>query len=100
MASQTSITITKSDLNLTNAPTHIQSNEIQTVLMSIYILAGIVAVIAIVIGGIRYTTSNGDSNNVQSAKNTIQYAVIGLVIVIAAAAITEFVINNVAKTGQ
>ena len=52
---------------------------------------GIVSVIMIIIGGIRYATSNGDSNQVSAAKNTIMYAVIGLVIAIFAYAIVNFV---------
>lgn len=51
--------------------------------------AGIIAVIMIVVGGIYYTTSNGDPNKVTKAKNTIMYAVIGLVIAIVAAAIVN-----------
>lgn len=58
----------------------------------LYIL-GAVAVIMIVVGGIKYTTSNGDSSAVTSAKNTILYAVIGLVIAIMAFAIVNFVIS-------
>jgi len=91
------ITISKSDLHLDKAPTQIQSGEIEQILMTVYIIAGMAAVIVIIIGGIRYATSAGDSSGVQSAKNTIQYAVVGLVVVLAAAAITDFVIKNVAK---
>lgn len=55
---------------------------------------GAVAVVMIVIGGIKYTTSNGDSSAVTSAKNTILYAVIGLVVALLAYAIVNFVITN------
>ena len=55
---------------------------------------GIVSVIMIIIGGIRYATSNGDSNQVTAAKNTIMYAVIGLVIAIFAYAIVNFVLTQ------
>ena len=50
------------------------------------------AVIMIVIGGIRYATSNGDQNTLTGAKNTILYAVIGLVLAIMAYAIVNFVV--------
>ena len=60
-------------------------------------LAGAVAVIVIIIGGIRYVMSSGDAGQVQSAKNTILYAVIGLIVVIMAYAIVNFVVTNVAK---
>ncbi len=60
---------------------------------------GIVSVIMIIIGGIRYATSNGDSNQVTAAKNTIMYAVIGLVIAIFAYAIVNFVLFQTAGIG-
>ena len=58
-------------------------------------VASVVAVIMIIVGGIRYATSNGDSNNVTAAKNTIMYAVIGLVIAIFAYAIVNFVLTQI-----
>lgn len=57
-------------------------------------LLGAIAVIMIVIGGIRYATSNGDQSAITSAKNTILYAVIGLVVAIMAYAIVNFVIQS------
>jgi len=48
------------------------------------------------IGHVRYATSGGNASTVTSAKNTILYAVIGLVIAIFAYAIINFVMNNVA----
>ena len=52
-----------------------------------------IAVIKIVIGGIRYATSGGDSTQIQAAKNTILYAVVGLVVAIMAFAIVNFVLG-------
>jgi multisubunit Na+/H+ antiporter MnhB subunit len=59
----------------------------------LYIL-GAIAVIMIVIGGIRYTTSNGDSGNIKSAKDTILYAVVGLVVALLAYSIINFVLQS------
>ena len=56
---------------------------------------GVLSVIMLIWGGIRYATSAGDSNKVTAAKNTILYAVIGLVVAIFAYAIVNFVITNV-----
>ena len=56
------------------------------------VVVGVVAVIMIIIGGFRYITSGGDSGNVTSAKNTILYAIIGLVIVALAQFIVKFVL--------
>jgi hypothetical protein len=57
------------------------------------IVLGVIAVIMIIIGGIRYTTSNGDSSQIKSAKDTVLYAVVGLVIAIMAYAIVNFVVS-------
>lgn len=54
---------------------------------------GITAVIVLIIGGIKYITSGGDAKKVTSAKNTVLYAIIGLVISFLAFAIVNFVIN-------
>ncbi len=69
------------------------SGLIKTVIDVLLYVLGAVAVIMIVIGGIKYTTSNGDQAQVTSAKNTIMYAVIGLIVAIMAYAIVNFVIN-------
>lgn len=63
-----------------------------TVNILLYLL-GAVAVVMIVLGGIKYATSNGDSSSITSAKNTILYAVVGLVVAIMAYAIVNFVIT-------
>ena len=55
---------------------------------------GILSVIMLIWGGILYTTSSGDSNKVTTAKNTIMYAVIGLVVAIFAYAIVNFVLTT------
>lgn len=55
----------------------------------------LVAVIFIVVGGINYMTSQGDPGKVKKAKDTILYAVIGLVIAVLAFAIVNFVIRNI-----
>ena len=60
---------------------------------TILYIVGIVAVIMLIIGGIRYVVSGGDSKKVTDAKNTVLYAIIGLVICFLAFAIVNFVIN-------
>lgn len=59
---------------------------------ALYILAAI-CVVMIVIAGFKYTASNGDSSIVSSAKNTILYSVVGLIVAIMAYAIVNFVIQ-------
>ena len=57
-------------------------------------VAGTVAVVVIVLAGIRMAASSGDPANLAKARNTILYAVIGLVIIFAAWAITDFVLKG------
>lgn len=64
------------------------------------LVVGVVAVIMIIIGGLKYITSSGDSNNVTSAKNTILYAVVGLVIVALAQFIVKFVLGKALNAGD
>jgi hypothetical protein len=56
---------------------------------------GIISVIMLIWGGLRYVVSGGDSKKVTDAKNTILYAIIGLIIAILAFAIVNFVINAI-----
>lgn len=65
---------------------------LRTVTNVLLFVIGAVAVIMIVVGGIKYVTSNGSSERITSAKNTIMYAVVGLIVAIAAYAIVDFVI--------
>lgn len=70
---------------------------IQQVINLLLFIIGTVAVIMIVIGGIKYTTSNGDSNRVTSAKNTVLYSVIGLAVAILASVIVNTVLDQFLK---
>ncbi len=70
------------------------NNLIGTIVNILSIIVGIVAVIMIVYGGFRYITSGGDSGNVTNAKNTILYAIIGLIIVALAQVIVRFVLGK------
>lgn len=75
----------------TENDTNLEGN-ITGIINSVIAVLGILAVIVIIIGGIQYMTSNGDSGKVKKAKDTILYGIIGLVIVILSAAIVNFVI--------
>lgn len=58
-------------------------------------VAGIIAVIVVIIAGINYSLSSGDPAKTASAKNAILYSVIGLVIIASAIAITGYIIGKV-----
>lgn len=57
-------------------------------------ILGAISVIMMIVGGIKYTTSNGNAEQVKSAKNTIMYAIVGLVVAIFGYAIVRFVIDR------
>jgi hypothetical protein len=59
-------------------------------------IAGVIAVIIMITGGIMYITSNGDPGKITTAKNTLIYAAVGLVIIALAQTLIVFVINRVA----
>lgn len=71
---------------------------IATVINILSVVVGVVAVIMIIFGGFRYVTSGGDSGNVSSAKNTILFAVVGLVIVALAQVVVRFVLARATNT--
>jgi Type IV secretion system pilin len=71
---------------------------IHKVINILSLLVGVVAVIMIIVGGLRYITSGGNDTSVTGAKNTILYAVVGLVIVAVAQIIVHFVLSTVASS--
>lgn len=73
---------------------------IRSIVNILLFIIGAVAVIMIVIGGFKYVVSNGDSGQVKSAKDTIFYAIIGLVIAILAYAIVNWVIQQFVPSGD
>jgi hypothetical protein len=93
----TTIQITPGDLNLSGAPTNVGSDSVANILGIVYFWAAIIAVLVIIVGGIRYATANGDSSKVKTGKDTILYAIVGLVVIIMATAITQFVIDRIGK---
>jgi len=71
-------------------------NSLITNIINIFsVIVGIVAVIMIIIGGFRYIVSGGDSGNVTNAKNTILYALIGLVIVAFSQFVVKFILGKI-----
>lgn len=70
------------------------NNLIRDIINVVSIIVGIVAVVMIIVGGLKYITSGGESSNVSSAKNTIIYAIIGLVVVALAQFIVRFVLGK------
>lgn len=78
-----------------NVPTDLtgQDGIFTTIVNILLFIIGAISVIMLIIGGIRYTISAGDSGNVTAAKNTILYAIVGLVIAFLAYAIVNWVLG-------
>ncbi len=75
-------------------------NDIITTVINIFsIVVGVIAVIMIIVGGLKYITSGGDSGNITGAKNTILYAIVGLVVVALAQIIVRFVLTETGDLG-
>lgn len=71
-----------------------------TIVNVLLFLIGAISVIMIVFAGFKYATSGGDSGKVTEAKNTIMYAVIGIIVALLAYAIIKFVTDRFAGTGS
>ncbi len=70
------------------------NNLIATVINVFSFVVGVAAVIMIMVAGFKYITSSGDSASASSAKNTILYAIVGLVVVLFAQVIVRFVLHK------
>lgn len=75
------------------------SGTFNTITNVLLFAVGAISVIMLIIGGIRYVVSGGDSTAVQSAKNTILYAIVGIVICLLAYAVVGFVIGSFTNSG-
>lgn len=64
---------------------------IRTIVNVLLYVLGAVSVVVIIMAGIFYTLSAGDQNQVTKAKNTLMYAVVGLVVALLAYAIVNFI---------
>ncbi len=75
--------------------THINDVTIQNGLQIIFGIAGAVAFLIIVYAGLKYTLSQGDPAGTAKAKDTIVYAIVGLIIAVLAFAIVRLVVGRV-----
>ncbi len=81
--------------NPTNNPLLGPGGTLTEVINVIAIIAGVAAVIMMIIGGIMFVTASGDSQRVNSAKNTIIYAIVGLVVIVLARFIIELIVGRI-----
>jgi hypothetical protein len=75
-----------------------QGGIFQTIANTLIFLVGAVAVLFLIVGGLRYAVSNGEPGNVEKAKNTITFAIVGIVVAILSFAAIQFVITALNKS--
>lgn len=83
-------------INISPLP-HVQagSGQIKNILNITFAVIGALSLLFITIGGLRYVISTGDPQKTAQAKNTILYAIIGLLVAIGAEAFVSFVLGNI-----
>lgn len=83
----------------TNSDSFVQSLDgdngvFKTIVNTALYIIGAISVLMLIYGGIRYTLSAGQTANVEAAKNTILYAIIGIIVAVLAYAIVNFVLGT------
>jgi hypothetical protein len=76
-----------------------QTGIFKTITNVLLFILGAVSVIMIIIGGLRYVVSGGNATAVTAAKNTILYAIVGVIVALLAYAIINFVLTSFTGTG-
>ncbi len=71
-------------------------STVVSILQAVLSFMGLVAVVVIIIAGIRLVVAGADEGQREKAKNTVLYAVIGLVLILLAQAIVSFIDNEIA----
>lgn len=82
-------------LNTLPQPSNSGGNLLSTVLNIVFAMAASIAVLMVVIGGFRYIVAQGDPSSTASAKNSIIYALVGLLVVMVAYSIVTLVVKGV-----
>lgn len=70
-------------------------DNVTTILNAVIGVLGLVCVVVMIIGGVNYMTSSGDTGKVKKAKDTILYGLIGLIVCVLAFALVNFVISSI-----
>jgi uncharacterized membrane-anchored protein len=90
------IALTNTTVPVDNIPkVNLNAATIGGILTAVFTLVGGLAVLILLVGSVRYVTSNGDQGQLTQAKNTILYAIVGIVVSLSAFAIVQFVVGQV-----
>lgn len=93
------ITVNATDLGLPTGTTTV-SGGVTNVINLLYSLLGGLAILALIYGGIQLALSEGDPGKVKTARSTIQYAVIGIVLAMSSYIIIWFITHNIGSTNS
>jgi predicted membrane channel-forming protein YqfA (hemolysin III family) len=74
------------------------SGYITNIANALIFLVGAVAVIMVIIGALKFVVSMGDAKRIENARNTIMYAIVGVVIAMCSFAIVNFVLGALNKS--
>ena len=69
-------------------------NYTKNIVKILFIVVGFISVVVIIISGIKYATANGDAGKIKSAKDTLLYAIVGLIVAMSAYAIVDYVVGK------
>lgn len=76
-------------------PSVTASGGLGSILTIVFTAAGLLAVIFIIVGGVKYILSGGDSSGIKSAKETITYAIVGLIVTLVAFGIVNYITTQI-----
>ena len=101
LASATSVQEGANAAHVNGMPTELigDNGVFSRITNTVLLIVGLISVIMLVYGGLRYILSGGDSNKVTDAINTVLYGIFGLIISLLAYAIVNFVLNSVIGVG-
>ena len=74
----------------------VDNSLVRTILSLVFTITGALSVLMVVIGGLKYASSQGDPQAISKAKHTIIYAIVGLIVSIFSLTIVGFVLGRVA----
>ncbi len=86
--------VTKGANNVRTGASRSLPETIQQITNVLLFLLGAISVIMLVVGGFKFVTSGGSPEQVKSAKNTIMYSIVGVVVAIVAYAVVDWVIRQ------
>jgi Ca2+/H+ antiporter len=87
------IPVTPDEIGIPKVP--LNDNTLATVMSAVFVLIGGMAVLFLLVGAVRYATSNGDQGNIKKAKDTILFAIVGLVVSTLAFTIVQFTLGKI-----